>query len=121
MTTQTLNHGSASAIRLIDRIGASVRMVCARISDHEGKRATDAAIADLTAEQLDDVGIRSRDDTRPVITVEAGLMARAVSFVDPDRPEIQPVLRNTEDIFYDRGLRGANASLRDAKGPIHSS
>ena len=79
MTTQTLHHGSASTIRLIDRIWAGAQMAYARIRAHEQKRVTEAALADLTAEQLDDIGIRSSKDARPLITVEPGLMARLMS------------------------------------------
>ena len=79
MPTQTLNHGSASAVRLISRIWAGVQMAYTRIHDLESKRTTDAALAELSTEQLDDIGLRPRDDLRPTITVEAGLMANLMS------------------------------------------
>ena len=77
MSTQILNHGSSFAP--FDRIWAGVRTAFSRIQNYENKRIAEAALADLTIEQLDDIGIRSSKDTRPLIKVEAGLMANLMS------------------------------------------
>lgn len=79
MTTQTINYGSASAVRLIDRVRAGTQMALMWARHYERKGATERAIAGLTAEQLDDIGIRPRDEAKPVMTVKAGTLANLMS------------------------------------------
>ena len=80
MTTSIIKTSTVSADHFTGPIGAFFRTLAKRIRGIESEAATGKAIADLSREQLEDIGLDpSEVRPRPVMKVEAGLMANLMS------------------------------------------
>ncbi len=80
MTTNTIGSTFVSTDRPAGPIAAFVRRLADRIRRIERDAATGKVIAELSREQLDDIGLDpSGAEARPVMKVEAGLMANLMS------------------------------------------
>ena len=79
MTTQIISHGTAKTYRPAVRVLTLIQAAMDRIQRVESQVVTHEAIARLNKQQLDDIGIKSAGQPKPILHVKAGLMANLMS------------------------------------------